>query len=127
MRKIWKNAFYVLIWFLIKFELLFAASAGWIMWEEDKTWISKEDVRSWNLHIDDIPVILRNIIDLLLWVAWTITIILIIIWGYKIVYGAATWEKTKWRDTIIMALTWFAISSLAWFIIKFVLDNFWTL
>lgn len=115
-----KYLFYTLMWFLINIELLFAADAEWIFWNT----VTKENVRSWNIHIDDIPKILRNGIDLLLWVAWTITIILIIVWAYKIVFWAMTWEKTKWKETITMALIWFAISSLAWFIISFILDNF---
>lgn len=116
-----KKIVYIIIWYLINIELLFAApwdSAWWIL--DDLT---KEDVRNWNIHIDDIPVILRWAIDFLLGIAWTISIIFIIIWAYKILFGSLTSEKTKWKDTIIMALTWFAIASLAWFIIKFLIDN----
>lgn len=114
-----KYFFYIFMWFLINLELVAAEKADWIFWD-----IEKEDVRSWRIHIDNIPTILRTMIDILLEIAWTIAIIFIIIWAYKILFGSLTSEKTKWKDTIIMALTWFAISTLAWFIIKFIIDNF---
>lgn len=115
-----KNIFYTLMWFLISINLVFAeGEADWIFWNTDKT-----KVREWNIHIDDIPKILRNVIDILLEIAWTIAIIFIIVWAYKILFGSLTSEKTEWKNTIIMALTWFAISTLAWFIIKFIIDNF---
>jgi type IV secretory pathway VirB2 component (pilin) len=57
-------------------------------------------------------------------IAGTIAIIFIIIWAYKILFGSLEQDKTKWKDTIIMALSWFAIASLAWFIIKLIIDNF---
>jgi len=115
-----KKIAYIIIWYLISLELSFAEDAWWIFeWTE----ITKDDVKNWNIHIDDIPKILRWAIDILLEIAWTISVIFIIIWAYKILFGSLTSEKTKWKDTIIMALTWFAIASLAWFIIKFLLDN----
>jgi type IV secretory pathway VirB2 component (pilin) len=57
-------------------------------------------------------------------IAGTVAIIFIIIWAYKILFGSLEQDKTKWKDTIIMALSGFAIASLAWFIIKFIIDNF---
>lgn len=114
-----KKILFILLWYLLNIELIFAEAAWWVFW----SWVSKENVRQWNIHMEDIPKIIRWAIDLLLSIAWTITIIFIIIWAYKILFGSLTSEKTKWKDTIIMALTWFAISALAWFIIKFLIDN----
>ncbi len=114
-----KKILYIIIWYILSIEIIFAES----LWIFEWTWKSNTDIREGNIHMEDIPKIIRGAIDLLLEIAWTISIIFIIIWAYKILFGSLTSEKTKWKDTIIMALTWFAIASLAWFIIKFLIDN----
>ena len=127
MVKISNYIYYSILWMIINFEIIvstFASDAWWIFWAEKDTWLSTDDVRKWNIHIDDIPKIIRSTIDLLLEISWTIAIIFIIVWAYKILFGSLTSEKTKWKDTIIMALIWFGIAALAWFIIKFIIDNF---
>jgi len=73
--------------------------------------------------MEDIPNILKWAIDFFMWIAWTIAIIFIIIWAYQILFGSLEQDKTKWKNTIIMALWGFAIASLAWLIIKFLLEN----
>jgi len=121
-----KKIIYIILWYLIKIDLIFALSkddpAWWIFWDQTGS-LTVDEVKNWNIHIDDIPKVLRWTIDLLLEMSWTIAIIFIIIWAYKILFGSLTLEKSKWKDTIIMALTWFVIASLAWFIIKFLIDN----
>lgn len=101
-------------------KLSFAATDWWIFWWEDEG----KKLREWNIHIDDIPVMIKNATDFLMWIAGTIAIIFVIIWAYKILFGSLEQDKTKWRDTIIMALWGFALASLAWFIVKLILDNF---
>jgi len=56
-------------------------------------------------------------------IAGTISVIFIIIGAYKILFGSLQQDKTKGRDTIIMALGGFALAALAWFIIKVILAN----
>lgn len=123
MRKMINYLYYSIIWIIINSEMIFstfAADAWWIFWNTKTT----TEIKNWDIHIDDIPKILRSTIDLLLEISWTIAIIFIIAWAYKILFGSLTNDKTKWKDTIIMALTWFAIATLAWFIIKFIISNF---
>lgn len=119
-----KKILYTLLWYIFSFKIICNAddSAWWIFGNSTGS-LTKEEVRSWDIHFEDIPNILRWIIDLLLWFAWTVAIIFIIIWAYKILFWSITQDKSKWKDTIIMALTWFAISSLAWFIISFLISN----
>lgn len=82
------------------------------------------DLRNWEISFWDIPDIITNAISFLMLFAATISVIFIIIWAYKILFGSISQDKTKWRDTILMAIWGFIIASLAWFIIKLVLDNF---
>jgi hypothetical protein len=92
----------------------------WFLW-----WVKDEkQIRDGDIHIDDIPNIIQYLIDILLWIAWTISVIFVIVWAYKLLFGSLQWDHTKWRSTIIMALTGFAISALAWFIVKFIFSNF---
>ena len=114
-----KKIFYIIIWLITHLNLTFADSG--ILWNS----ISEKELREWKIHIDDIPNIIIWITNFLLWIAWTISIIFIILWAYKILlWSAISGDKTEWKNTIIMALTWFAIASLSWFIIKLVIDNF---
>jgi len=100
------------------------ALADWDAWILSWDWIDWDKLRNGDIHLDDIPNMIKNAIDFLLGFAGTISIIFIIIWAYQLLFWSVVNEKTKWRDTIIMALAWFAVASLSWFIIQFVLTNF---
>ena len=123
-----KKILYTLISYVSFIQLTFAAKDEWnwwILWNF-KEWDAKkteEALRTWDIHLKDIPVMIRNMIDFFITIAWTVAIIFIIIWAYKILFWSLEQDKTKWKDTIIMAIWWFALASLAWFIIKLIIDN----
>ena len=110
---------YTLIWFILSSH---ATYADWWIFGDS---LSESEIRDWDIHTEDIPNIIKGIIDFLMWISWTIAVIFVIVWAYKILFGSLEQDKTKWKDTIIMAIIWFAIASLAWFIIKVILDNLW--
>ena len=121
------------LWWYSNFLLQSVKAAGdsWILWDFYNEEINKnskntiEAIKTWDIHMDNIPNILIHAINFLMWIAWTISIIFIIIWAYKILFWSLSWSSAEWKDTVIMAVTWFAIASLSWFIIKFIIDNFW--
>ena len=86
--------------------------------------ISDDKLRTWDVHLDDIPNAIRSAIDFFMGIAGTIAVIFIIIGAYKILFGSIQQDKTKGRDTIIMALSGFALAALSWFIIQIILSNF---
>jgi len=92
--------------------------------DDNVLWISNTDLRNGNVWLDDIPTAITSLIDFFMSIAGTIAVIFIIIWAYKILFGSIQQDKTKWRDTIIMALSWFALAALAWMIVKIILANF---
>jgi len=123
--------FYTFIWYILSLQLTFA---DWgLLWDfaKDRTWswVLTTDttvaLRNWDVHVSDIPVIIKWSIDFFITIAGTVAIIFIIIWAYKILLGSLEQDKTKWKDTIIMAIGWFALASLAWFIVKLLIDNLW--
>ena len=120
-----KKILYTILGYILSFKIIYAddETAWWIFWNNTGSSLTKIKVKEWDIHIDDIPNIIKWMIDFLLSFAWTIAIIFIIIWAYKILFWSLTQDKSKWKETIIMALTWFAISSLAWFIINFLISN----
>jgi hypothetical protein len=91
---------------------------GWILAED---W---DKLKTWDIWFADIPVMITYAINFLMWIAATISVIFIIVWAYKILFGSISQDKTKWRDSILMAIGGFIIASLAWFIVKIILDNF---
>jgi hypothetical protein len=111
----------ILFWYISTLQFTFA---DWgFLW--NFRWDDTEKaLRTWDVHIEDIPIILKSAINFFMGIAGTIAIIFIIVWAYKILFGSLEQDKTKWKDTIIMALTGFALASLSWFIIKIILDNF---
>lgn len=108
------------IWLSLLFITNVTLAVDWGVFWDDEVW---NKLRTWDVHLSDIPQMIRNAIDFLMWFAWTIAIIFVIIWAYKILFGSLEQDKTKWRDTIIMALSGFALAALAWFIVKVILDN----
>ncbi len=86
--------------------------------------LSNSKIRNGNIHIDDIPKIIKSAIDFFMGIAGTIAVVFVIVWAYKILFGSLQQDKTKWRDTIIAALGWFALAALSWLIIRFIIDNF---
>lgn len=94
------------------------AADGWVLW------LSQSKIRKWEIHIDDIPVAIKNATNFFMGIAGTIAVIFVIIGAYKILFGSLQQDKTKGRDTIISALGGFALSGLAWFIVRFIIDNF---
>ena len=126
-----KNILLYIVWFFISTHATFAD--WWILGDFYTDDINKTDnvsnvetaLKYGEIHTDNIPTIIKNAIDFLMSIAWTIAVIFIIVWAYKLLFGSLSQDKTKWKDTIIMAISWFAIASLAWFIIRIILDNLW--
>jgi len=125
------KVFYTFIWYILSLQLTFADA--WLLWDfvkdRDPSKSAYSDtttaLRNWDVHVWDIPVIIKWSIDFFITIAGTVAIIFIIIWAYKILLGSLEQDKTKWKDTIIMAIGWFALASLAWFIVKLLIDNLW--
>lgn len=87
-------------------------------------WVSDSELRNWEVHTDDLPKIITRAIDFIMWFAWTIAIIFIIIGSYQILFWSVSGDKSKWQATIKLALSWFALAACAWIIIKIIIDNF---
>ena len=114
-----KKMKYIILAFLLWLHSqIYATDAGVL------GWVTKEQLRNWDIHTDDIPKIISYAIDYLMWVAGTIAVIFVIIWAYKIALGTLEGDKSKGKQTIYYALAWFALASLSWIIMKFVIDNF---
>lgn len=115
-----KKLYYYILWSILLFlnsaTNTFAA-AGEFLWVKYNVW------KTWDITIDHIPRMLASAIQLFIGFAWTIAVIFIIVWAYKILFGSIEQDKSKWKDTIFMAIWGFVIASLAWFIIRFILDN----
>jgi len=98
-------------------------------WDSGIFWdsISASDLRNGNVSLDSIPSMIVSATNFLMGIAGTIAVIFVIIWAYQLLFGSLQQDKTKWRNTILMALGGFAIASLAWFIVKLIIDNFLSL
>lgn len=83
----------------------------------------KDKLRNGNLNFEDIPNIIQTATSILLGFTGTISMIMIIIGGFKYALGSIEGDKTKGKDTIIYGISGFVVSAAAWFIIKLVLDN----
>jgi hypothetical protein len=107
------------IYFL--FMLLFIKTSYAVDWGFLGQW---SKLRSGNVWLDDIPKMISHAIDYFMWIAGTISVIFIIIWAYQILFWSLSQDKTKWRNTIISAILGFILAALAWFIVRFIIDNF---
>ena len=112
-----KKIFYILLAQLLLIWHTFAS-------DDNVLWISNTRLRNGDVWLDDIPTAITSLIDFFMSIAGTIAVIFIIIGAYKILFGSIQQDKTKGRDTIIMALSGFALAALAWMIVKIILANF---
>mgnify|MGYP003420489174 CR=1 FL=1 len=96
---------------------------SWVTW----SWASQADVaklRNWNFTIDDVPKVIMIVTQYLMWIAWTISVIFIILWAYQMMVWSLNWEKAKWKNTVGLAASWFVLSALSLVILKTIIDNF---
>jgi hypothetical protein len=117
-----KIFFYIIAYFsIIKSSI---ANDAWILGIGDNG-VTAQQLKEWDaITFDHIPKMIRSVIDFLLWVSWTIAIIFIIYWAYQLLLWPVTSnERTKWKNTIITAITWLAIAILAWAIIRLIIEN----
>ena len=116
-----KKIFYIIMLFLLSINNVLA-SDWWVI-----NWGSIDGLKVINLffNIDDVPVSIVNATNFFIWIAWTVAVIFIIIWAYKYLFGSVEGNTESWKTTIYMALVGFAIAACAYFIIRFVIDNFW--
>jgi len=113
----------IISYILVIFTSISSSFANWKWLLE---WISgwTSDIRQWNLDLDDVSGAIQWMIKIFLGITGSVSVIFVIIWAYYLLFGSMKQDISKWRNTITMALTGFAISALAWFIVKFVFDNF---
>jgi len=117
-----KNIIFIFISYITTISLTFAD--WWFLGNFRWSWAETQTaIRTGDIHTTDIPVIIKLAIDFFMSLAWTIAIIFVIVWAYKILFGSLEQDKTKWKDTIFMALGGFALAALSWFIIKLIIDN----
>lgn len=115
-----KNIKWVLLGFLLSLHAdIYAQGDPGIL-----QWTTVKNIRTWNIHSDDIPKILKEATDYLMGFAATISIIFIIIGAYKIMLWRLEWDVSDGRKTIFLALAWFVLASISWLILKLVIDNF---
>ncbi len=83
----------------------------------------KNKLRNGNVSFDDIPAIIQTATSILLGLTGTISMLMVILGGFKYALGSVEGDKTKGKEAVIYGIAGFAVSALAWFIVKLVLDN----
>jgi hypothetical protein len=115
-----KKILFFIVWIITIFNTAFAAGDAWIF---EWSGIDETKLKTWDIHLDDIPGMIKSVIDWLLGISWTVAVICVIYWAYLILFGSLEWEKSKWKWAIFAALMGFALATLAWFIISFIISN----
>ncbi len=91
--------------------------------EETYLWIDSEKLRKWDITINDIPKIINSLTSFLLWLSAMISMVMIIVWAYKMAIWSLSADNKKWKETIQMWLTGLVVSLSAWFIINVIISN----
>lgn len=116
-----KNKIIAALAYFAHAQTSFATSAEWILWSN--SWVTEENLRNGDIHTENLPQMIVSVTNFLMGISWTIAIIFIIIWAYQMLFWSLAQKKSAWRDTIVMALIWFAVTVLAYFIIRLLTDN----
>ncbi|MDD2907882.1 MAG: pilin [Candidatus Gracilibacteria bacterium] len=113
-----RKYFFYIFAIIMSYSNVFASDAG-ILGNS----LSDSKLKKGEIHVDDIPGVIKGAIDFAMSIAGTIAVIFIIIGAYQILFGSIEQDKSKGKNTIVMAIGGFVIASLAWFIIKLIIDN----
>ncbi len=103
--------------------LVYIYSAQAVLASDNVLGLSNDKIKNGDIHIDDIPGILKHAINFFLGIAGTIAVIFVIVWAYKLLFGSVQSDKSKWRETILAALWGFSLAALSWLIVRFIIDN----
>lgn len=83
--------------------------------------ITDTDLRKWNVSMDTIPLVLVSIINVLLWVAGTISIVALIYYAVQMQINSGITGDSSWVDNAKRWMKWailgFIVAILAWFIV----------
>ncbi len=116
-----KKTFLTIFTLLLNLNLKVFADNAWIF----RGCLTALDLREWNeVDIDTIPCVINNAIDYFMGIAWTISVIFVIIGAYQMLFWSLAKDNSKWKTTIIYAISWFVLAAFSWAIIKFIFDNF---
>jgi hypothetical protein len=115
-----KIIYLILFTILLNLNTKVFAADTWVFW----VCRSQEQIRTGDINISTIPCVIDSLIDVFMWIAWTVAIVFIIIWAYQMLFWSLVKDNSKWKTTIIYAISWFVLASFSWLIIKFILDNF---
>ena len=110
-----KIVYFILLFFVTKSTTF--ASLSWFLCIDSST------MRNWYLTWKHIPTAISCATNYFMTIAWTISVIFIIIWAYQILFSSTSWSNQKWKETIIWAIIWFVIAAMAYVIVKFIIDN----
>lgn len=84
-------------------------------------WVDDADLRKWNVSMDTIPLVLVSIINVLLWVAGTISIVALIYYAVQMQINSGITGDSSWVDNAKRWMKWailgFIVAILAWFIV----------
>lgn len=84
-------------------------------------WISNDDLRNGNVNMDTIPKVIINIINILLGIAGTISILSLIYYAFQMQINSGITGDSSWVDKakkwMIGSIIGFVIAICAWFII----------
>jgi hypothetical protein len=86
--------------------------------EQNKTLAEK--FRTGNFELYDLPKYVIYLIEFLIYIAGGISVLFVVIGGYKYMIGGTTDDKEAGKKTIGYALGGFAVSVLAWTIVNFI-------
>ncbi len=114
-----KKIFFLLIAFSSFISTSFAASNGYLC-------IDYENLRKWNVAFDSIPKAINCGTSFILSFAWTIAMVMIIVWALKLsLWSWIAWsaDKTKAKNTITFGILGFVVALSAWFIINLIIWN----
>jgi len=97
-----KTKIKIILWYLFIFitgiNNAFSASGtidgnagvlNWVVEVDWKSWL--ERIRKWDLHLEDFPNIIHSMINTFIWIAGTVSVVFVIIWAYKVLFGSFWW------------------------------------
>ena len=75
------------------------------------------------LSLNDIPLVILHLIDLVTRIAGTIAVLVIIYGGFQLIYSGLTEAKEEAKNTIKYAIIGLFVTFMAWFIVNLLITQ----
>ncbi|EKD66033.1 MAG: hypothetical protein ACD_49C00067G0019 [uncultured bacterium (gcode 4)] len=107
---------------ILFFVLSYIFAVSHVLAEDNYLGIDNNDLRNWNVGIDQIPKTITSVTSAIIMASATISMLMIIVGAFRLALPTSD-NKQKWKDAIMFGIIGFIVTLSAWFIVNTLIAN----